>query len=1232
MNSIQIKKIPFVLAGLMLLSTVTMAEKDVNRKSKPNVNSSPGKVANNCSPALAQLDLDINNVRTTLLTGGDLWWDGGNARYEIPKVEPGSGETSRNSLFAGALWFGGVDAGGNLKVAAATYGQGGKDFWPGPLTTSAASTNADVCAQYDKLWKVNRSEIDTFIANYDKDGYKIPESIETWPGNGDQSLGHAKNLAPFHDEDGDGLYNPAAGDYPEISGDQALWWVYNDKGNVHSEFGGDPIGLEVQVLAFGFATNDERNNMTFYKYRVINRSPNSSLDSTIFGQWVDPDLGFAFDDYVQCDVDRSLGICFNGDDLDENSNGYGLNPPSIGVDFFQGPLADANDGIDNNRNGVIDEEGETIIMSKFVYYNNTSDPVNGNPNSDNDVYNYLNGVWRNGQAITYGGNGTVAGGDPADFMFPGTTDPKGRPQWTEVTEGNTPEDRRFLQTAGPFTLKPGAVNEIIVGVVWARASSGGSTGSFDVLRKADDKAQILFFNDFKLIDGPVAPVFKGVELDREIILVLDQTKATEAYIDSIKNKNGDNINFKFQGYQVYQLANSTVTAGDLEDVTQARLIWQSDIQDGIGRIVNFEDDPKLPEDIPVIKVEGQDNGIEHTLQLKQDAFATGDNKLVNHKPYYFLVISYAFTDDPNFEQPYLAGRKVSTMTAIPHKTNPQNGGTVINSTYGDGVQITRIEGLGNGGNVLDLTLETEAQILSGAPYSVNNPVYNLGKGPLGISVYNPVSVPGGSFEFKLESTDNNWTITNEATGKSVSSSSPLDTGVSEKLLNGGDFDWGLVAKLKNVNNPGIKANAQNNNSFLEATVSFNDPTQQWLTFMPDNDLTPFNWLVPEPDVARGAPDTRQDPLGAYLNVLGGSWGPLKLASNNVDFGPQVKPSFASFIRNDLYENMKSVDVVFTADQSLWTRCIVIETGGDANLSEGNAEKWQLRKHTSVKKDGTPDASAGEGLGWFPGYAIDVESGKRLNIVFGEDSWLKSENGGDMLFNPTANLTRGPGGNGFDNFVNGGKHYLYVHNSTYDEGAAAKQILIDYWENNGSKNPLKDYLGKMGWMSIPLATGNAPFLSTDVRVRLRVGRAYAQEAAGTKTFQNDGYPLFKFSTEAIAAKTNNLEAAKSALSLVNIVPNPYFAFSTYENNQVDNRIRFTNLPKRATISIYTLSGNLVRRLEKDSDGLTSLDWDLKNSSRVPIASGMYIIHVDGKELGERTLKWFGVMRPIDLDTF
>ena len=45
-----------------------------------------------------------------------------------------------------------------------------------------------------------------------------------------------------------------------------------------------------------------------------------------------------------------------------------------------------------------------------------------------------------------------------------------------------------------------------------------------------------------------------------------------------------------------------------------------------------------------------------------------------------------------------------------------------------------------------------------------------------------------------------------------------------------------------------------------------------------------------------------------------------------------------------------------------------------------------------------------------------------------------------------------------------------------------------------------------------------------------------------------------------------------------------------------------------------------------------DWDIKNQSGIPVASGLYIIYVDVPGVGEKILKWYGVMRPLDLQSY
>ena len=125
-----------------------------------------------------------------------------------------------------------------------------------------------------------------------------------------------------------------------------MWWVFNDKGNIHTETGADPIGMEIKAQAFAFATNDEVNSMTFYNYELINRSY-YTLNNTYFAVWVDSDIGCSEDDYVGCDVQRGLSYQYNADANDDGCQyaipGY---TPAVGVDFFEGPYQD-NDGVDN---------------------------------------------------------------------------------------------------------------------------------------------------------------------------------------------------------------------------------------------------------------------------------------------------------------------------------------------------------------------------------------------------------------------------------------------------------------------------------------------------------------------------------------------------------------------------------------------------------------------------------------------------------------------------------------------------------------------------------------------------------------------------------------------------------------------------------------------------------------------------------------------------------------------
>ncbi len=112
-------------------------------------------------------------------------------------------------------------------------------------------------------------------------------------------------------------------------------------------------------------------------------------------------------------------------------------------------------------------------------------------------------------------------------------------------------------------------------------------------------------------------------------------------------------------------------------------------------------------------------------------------------------------------------------------------------------------------------------------------------------------------------------------------------------------------------------------------------------------------------------------------------------------------------------------------------------------------------------------------------------------------------------------------------------------------------------------------------------------------------------------------LFVFSTKKAEIKN---EVIKQSLNDIYVVPNPYVAYSISENpgrtftNRGDREIQFRNLPHTCTIRIYTITGELIDKIEKD-DFTSIASWDLLSSEGMRIAYGVYIYHVDIPNVGE-----------------
>lgn len=1384
------------LLTLALLAAAALAAREVPGAGPRAGGSSDGGRAAPCAPATAVNELDLNNVRARIENGGTLWEDRstGAPAYEVPKTDNRSGP---NALFAGALWMGGLSPDNVLKLAAVRFRQVGNDFWPGPLTmydtinnTGDASIESDVCVQYDRTWKTMRLDAqrhDAYFrcladplcdANIDFQGYTTPGYFFDWPAHGDASRGQDFYLAPFYDSPNSeqGVYDPENGDYPgydlaaeidckskrredaiPLFGDQNIWWVFNDKGNTHTESGGQPIGMEIRAQAFAFSTNDEVNNMTFYNYVLINQG-SQTLQETYFGQWVDVDLGGANDDYVGCDVERGLGYGYNGDAVDEGANGHpgygGPNPPppAVGVDFFEGPYQDY-DSLDNPLtdncqmardmggipyggigigygDGVVDNE--RYGMRAFVYHNNASGAI-GDPSSAGQYYNYLKGVWGDNTPMTYGGNGynVSGGGTRAYYMFPGTSDPLGwgtdcvpQPNWDEVSAGNAPEDRRFIQSAGPFTLDPGAYNNITVGVVWARASSGDVQASVELMRRADDKAQSLFDNCFRILDGPDAPELTIQELDRELILYITNPLGSNNYneeyeeldatipptsdvttyeVDSLYDDEGNFVGvyevptgtvsqendrfYRFQGYQIFQVKDANVSPDELYNTDKARLVAQVDIQDGITQLINWEANAELNMPVPVERVFGSDTGVVHSFRILEDLFSTGDPRLTNFKTYHYMALAYGYNRylpyDPatlsGQPYPYLAGRKsptgsIRSYAGIPHKPSVENGGTVVNAQYGDGFVLTRLEGQGNGGNALALTDATLQKVLTSPIHRADEIEYRKGLGPVNIKVVDPLMVPLGDFELWMTDTtqipspvvaagykrlqDASWMLvrlSDSPTAEDTVRSTRTIEMQNEQLIP----QWGLSVSITQKLYTGASERYTRFLSSIQENRGVNwyagiedaegEDVQNWIR---SGSAVDDELLYPDYEGA--------DPDEAYESVLNGTWAPYALVGRGT-----MQPGSADLAgsqSNSLIRDVPSIHVVFTPDKSKWSRCVVVEQSDNpAFTTPANVRKLHMRPVPSVDKNGLsadmPGANVGEanhvnatGMSWFPGYAVDMETGERLNIFFGENSFAGGGIGRDMLWNPSDMLE-----NDIGEPVFGGGHWIYVAANKrrlfpaslganrvpqYDEGAYIRGKM-----GEGTTVSVANVYDCVAWVGsgllqpgMQMSAPQQGLVPGEMHLRLSVEKAYNIYAQPYDTYappitveHNRGLPLYKFSTGESVAHTNVTEVGQSELDLIGVVPNPYYAYSGYETSRLDNRVKFINLPRTCTISIYSVNGTLVRKYKKDNE-LTYLDWDLKNNYNVPIAGGTYICHIDAPGLGERVIKWFGVIRPIDLQNF
>ena len=538
----------------------------------------------------------------------------------------GSGNTIN---YASGIWLAGYKDGA-IVTAVAEYAT---EYQPGKITGWSPGVAGTADNPQDSRYK-------TYII-YQSDLVNPSDDYLNWP---------VEDGAPV-DENGD----------PLLIGTSTVWAVFNDMSTtLHNNIlQTKTMGVEVQMLAWAFNRPDAFGDMMFFKFTFINKGGKDITD-TYVSFWADIDVGDA-NDLVGCDTLLSLGYMYK-----TGSDGsYGDNPPAIGYDFFQGPIvASPGDTAFVSGRQVLDFKN--LGMGSFAKYINGGPAQYSDPETGPEAYNFMLGLDLFGDPIINTQTSKVT-----KFWHAG--DPVAGTGWLDDDH----RDKRFLMTAGPFTLADGETQEVVGGMIIAQGNSG--TQSVELLKQADVIAQLAYDINFALPPSPTNPVVTVSTDNKAILLQWDDLAESYEANDPIDvDEDGDPTTYTFQGYNVYQLDSDLITGQ-----TSIKKIATFDVIDGVEKIRDDVFVMSIGQTANIFVQEGSDSGVKRFLRIDSDVLA-GNAPLVQNRQYYFAVTAYGYN---SYGIP-----KVLESPMVPTLIRPQSQplGTDINNTFaaGDSLEVT----------------------------------------------------------------------------------------------------------------------------------------------------------------------------------------------------------------------------------------------------------------------------------------------------------------------------------------------------------------------------------------------------------------------------------------------------------------------------------------------------------------------------------------------------------------
>ncbi|MBN2356512.1 hypothetical protein JXO59_10385, partial [candidate division KSB1 bacterium] len=602
----------------------------------------------------------------------------GNSGFYYPRGStPKTPVIFQDGLIIGGLVQDGVDP--SLRVGGQAYSTG---TVPGAILSQGIGEDLDDNVNVYRIWRIRRDfatisdeglRLDAAEVNDIPAGSVTESDIQTirdiyrqdwmdWP---------TYKGAPFYDADGDGVYTPQFNDdgtpilYPDAdepgyaNGDQVIYLVCNDLSSSATVglYGSPPIGIEIQLTMWGYQRTDAIGNCIFKQFRVIYKGrketpSNARIEDCYFCQWSDPDNGDASDDLAGCDTTLSLGYVYNGSEIDATYSDAGYPPPAGGYDFFAGPRVVATEA-DTAIWGLKRIGGyKNLPMTSFAFFaigGVDQDPDRGGPYRGTEQwYNLLRGF--RPRPIDPAEPWKDPDGNVTMFRVPG--DPVTGTGWID----SGPGDRRILLVSGPFTMAFRDTSETVLAALAALGSDRLS--SISLLKAYDAFAQDAFDKLFNISGAPPQPSVLGTEMERKVLLNWGYDAKAVAKVEGF-----DKNDYRFEGYNVYQLPNAGATPAEGIKLATYDLINDVDV------IVQKTYDVASGLELELPAQIGLNSGIKRSLTIDYDKIR--NVSLSNGRTYYFGVSAYSYYigDDPSvtiktFESP------LTVVAMVPQTLKP----------------------------------------------------------------------------------------------------------------------------------------------------------------------------------------------------------------------------------------------------------------------------------------------------------------------------------------------------------------------------------------------------------------------------------------------------------------------------------------------------------------------------------------------------------------------------------